>query len=461
MIDPMRAGAPELPDPTLGVTVAGRYRVTDLLARGGMARVYRARDERLDRDVALKILSLPYADDPAFVDRFLAEARAAAAITHPNLVHVYDSGSDGALRFIAMELLDGSRSLRELLDERGRLPADEIVPILRDVLAGLAAVHAHGLVHCDVKPGNILVREDGAKLIDFGIAQTGAMRSETAIGTLQAMSPEQLAGGRLTRASDVFAVGAAFYQALAGRPPFAGTTSDQVAAAQRAGPPPSPARLVPGVPPRIADVALQALELAPERRFESAAAMRRALQLAVARSDEATETIPRAVQPPARDVAPSYIPPVVGLSPPIEPPPAAGPARQQPVRRSARRARRSRTGWLGGLVALALTLVAALVVAAILIPGLTRTRVPSSGGATSSPTFTLQPGKAAVPNTVGRPTAEAIQMARAARLNWTIRCNQDASKPAGIVDQEPAAGTPVDIGSRFTMYSARIKDCRP
>lgn len=457
MIGPMRAGAPELPDPTLGVTVAGRYRVTDLLARGGMARVYRARDERLDRDVALKILSLPYADDPAFVDRFLAEARAAAAITHPNLVHVYDSGSDAALRFIAMELLDGSRSLRELLDERGRLPADEIVPILRDVLAGLAAVHAHGLVHCDVKPGNILVREDGAKLIDFGIAQTGAMRPEaTAIGTLQAMSPEQLAGDRLTRASDVFAVGAVFYQALAGRPPFAGTTSDQVAAAQRAGPPPSPARLAPGVAPRIADVALQALEMAPERRFESAAAMRRALQLAVARSDEATETIPRLVQPPARDAAPSYIPPVVG-----PPPPAAVPARQQPVRRPARRARRSRSGWLGGLAAVALTLVAALVVAAILVPGLTRTRVPGSGGTTSSPTATLRPGQVAVPNTVGRPTAEAIQMARAARLNWTIRCNQDVSKPAGIVDQEPTAGTPVDIGSRFTMYSARIKDCRP
>ncbi|HEX5631748.1 MAG TPA: protein kinase, partial [Gemmatimonadales bacterium] len=141
----------------LGRVLADRYRIDSLVARGGMARVYRAHDDRLDRMVAVKVLAPPYSDDPAFTDRFLGEARAAASLSHPSLVHVYDSGSDGAAHFIVMELLDRHRTLRDILQDRGRMPAAEAIRIGRELLAGLRVVHDHGLVHCDVKAANVML----------------------------------------------------------------------------------------------------------------------------------------------------------------------------------------------------------------------------------------------------------------------------------------------------------------
>ena len=160
----------------IGRTLADRYRVESEIARGGMASVYRARDLRLDRDVAMKVLASPYADDPRFTARFLDEARAAASLSHPSLVHVYDSGSDGRAHYIVMELLDRHRTLRDVLDSEGPRPADEVLRIGRELLAGLRVVHEHGLVHCDVKPANVMLGPGPAKLIDFGIATPAARR---------------------------------------------------------------------------------------------------------------------------------------------------------------------------------------------------------------------------------------------------------------------------------------------
>ncbi len=202
----------------LGHTLAGRYRIEALVARGGMARVYRSHDERLDRMVAVKVLAPPYSDDPGFTDRFLGEARAAASISHPNLVHVYDSGSDGGSHYIVMELLDRHRTLRDILKDRGTLPAGEVSRIGRELLAGLRVVHERGLVHCDVKAANVMLGPGPAKLIDFGIAQPPhqALAGETSIGTLQSMSPEQLHGEPLSPASDLFSLGVVLYESLTG-----------------------------------------------------------------------------------------------------------------------------------------------------------------------------------------------------------------------------------------------------
>ena len=160
----------------VGRTLADRYRIEAELAHGGMASVYRARDLRLDRDVAVKVLASRYADDPAFTARFLDEARAAASLTHPSLVHVYDSGSDGSSHYIVMELLDRHRTLRDRLEADGPLPPDEVLRIGRELLGGLRVVHDRGLVHCDVKPANVMLGPGPAKLIDFGIATQAARR---------------------------------------------------------------------------------------------------------------------------------------------------------------------------------------------------------------------------------------------------------------------------------------------
>ncbi|MCV0404360.1 MAG: protein kinase [Chloroflexi bacterium] len=462
-------------DAAIGRRLADRYRISELVARGGMARVYRARDERLDRDVAVKILSSPYADDAAFTDQFLAEARAAASISHPSLVHVYDSGSDGDTHYIVMELLDRHRSLREAIDADGPLPAAEVLRIGRELLAGLRVVHDRGLVHCDVKSGNVMLGPGPAKLIDFGIARppSDAVDGDTSIGSLQFMSPEQLHGEALGPGSDLFSLGVVLYEALTARMPYPGSTPEEVSAAHAAGSVTPPSRIRDGVPKRLDDAILQALRRAPASRFHSAEAMSRALESAkaevaatVAPGDrDETRVIDVAGRRPDRASAGSgYVPPAVSGPPPQvrEAVPVARPAA---ARRGGSRpaAPPGRSRGLGNLLGTLFILAAAAVVAVLVFrlvfagtgePGASETPSAAPSGGTDAPSTVT------VPETVGRSTQDGIAAAQEAGLNWTVRCAEDPNQPEGIIGQEPPAGTEVARGSRFTMFSARISDCQ-
>ena len=328
----------------IGQTLSDRYRLDELIARGGMARVFRARDVRLERDVAVKILSSPYADDLDFTARFLDEARAAASLSHPSLVHVYDSGSDGESHFIVMELLDRHRTLSDLLDERGRLPRDEVLRIGQELLAGLRAVHDRGLVHCDVKPSNVMLGPGPAKLIDFGIATAphDGDLGETSIGSLRFMSPEQLHGEALTPASDLFSLGAVLYQALTGRPPYPGTTPEEVSAAHAGGVVRPPSTLAEGVPGRLDEAILQSLRRDPANRFRSAEAMSVAIGAVVDEDRRVHEEETRVVRTAP---VPTQPPAGAGYVPPPAPAPAPRPAlARAPVRALAAR-RRRRVPW--------------------------------------------------------------------------------------------------------------------
>jgi len=443
-------------DPMIGRTLVDRYRIDAPVARGGMARVYRARDVRLDRDVAIKILSHPYADDPAFTERFLAEARAAASISHQSLVHVYDSGSDGEAHFIVMELLDRHRSLREVVEEHGPMPRDEVLRIGRELLAGLRVVHDRELVHCDVKSGNVMLGPGPAKLIDFGIARPPheALEGDTSIGSLPFMSPEQLHGEALTPASDLFSLGVVLYEALTGRMPYEGRTPEEISAAHAAEAVRPPSAFVAGVPGRLDDAILQALRRRAATRFTSAEAMTRALEAAegdVANPRDTDET--RVVASPR-----GYVPPPAPA--PAQPPvPTRAPARRAPPRSS------SRVGLLPLVGTLLILGAVALVVVFVILPLLD---LGGSGGSPqASPPVTpsarvgasTAPGTVAIPQTVGLPTTDAIQLAKDAGLNWRVECAEDQAQAEGIVGQEPPAGTSVAAGSRFTMFSARISDC--
>ncbi len=438
---PLAADAPATPDPTIGLVLADRYRISGLVARGGMARVYRAEDKRLGRDVAIKILGPPYAARRAFAERFLEEARAAAGISHTNLVHVYDSGSDGGLHFIVMELLEQYESVRERLATSGPLAVEETLELGSQLLDGLDAVHARGLVHCDVKAGNVLLGPGPVKLIDFGIARVRdeGVGKGTSIGSLGYMSPEQLRNEPLTPASDLFAVGVVLYEAVTGELPFHGSSPDEMAGAQRAGAPRAPSLLRPQLPPRLDDAILQALRPVPEQRFGSAAAMRRALEtLQPTPATEQTTQVHVVARPPVA---------------------ASGPRRPAPARLPPPRRRRS-LGWLGPVVILAAAAIVALLVIVPLL-GLGARNSPAPSG-TASPHGTAVPvaNRVTVPNTVGLSKEDAIKAANRARLSWTIRCKQDPKKPDGMIEQEPAAGDVVAAGSPFTMFSARIADCR-
>lgn len=451
-------------DPNLGRTLADRYRIDGLVARGGMARVYRARDERLDREVAVKVLAAPYADDPGFTDRFLEEARAAASLSHPSLVHVYDSGSDDGTHFIVMELLDRHRSLRDILEADGPRPVEEVVRIGQELLAGLRLVHDRGLVHCDVKSGNVMIGPGPAKLIDFGIARPPDRPEvgDTSIGSLRSMSPEQLRGESLTPASDLFGVGVVLYEAVTGRVPYAGETPAEVAEAHRAGIVRPPSELVDGVPSRLDSVVLQALRPEPERRFRSADAMAHALatvDAAPPTDPEAGNDTTRVVTVPRPARSGGYVPPTAPPEPRPEPVPRTGPPRAagpRPRREPIARRLAGMAGLLGTLVVLGLA-------AAVIVFGVLPLLQSGQGGggdpsapATTEPTSA--PGTVSVPGVVGLPTDEAIELAEDAGLDWTVFCNDDPSQPEGIIHQEPPAGTPVAPGSRFSMYSARFAD---
>jgi serine/threonine-protein kinase len=433
------------PDALLGRLLADRYRIESELARGGMATVYRAIDQRLDRPVAVKVLGPRYAEQPAFVERFLSEARVAASLSHPNLAHVYDFGSDGSRHFIAMELLEQHVSLRSTLQERGPLEPVEAARIGLEVLAALGPLHEHGLVHCDVKPGNVMVSAEGAKLIDFGIARPtdGPTRDATSIGSLQAMSPEQLRGEALTPASDLFAVGVLLYEALTGRAPFPGTTPEEVATAQGREPEP-PSHLAQGIGPRLDGVVLQALRHDPRRRFASAQALSTALGSALAELS--------AAKPGDDDTT--------ALHPIVTPPPAAPhPAAPEPP--APPRGHRSRGPWI--LAAAALVAVPAVLLAVVLA-GMS----PADGRGDTSPSAevtvretaasaapTPPGGMVRVPNTIGMTEEQAQAAAEAAGLAWRIEWRRVPGRPPGIYRQDPEAGALVPAGSPFVMQAYR------
>ena len=267
--------------------VAGRYELERPLGHGAMAVVDLVRDVELGRSVALKRLAENLARDDELRARFLREARLAARLAHPNVVHVYDVGEDDGRPFMAMEYVDGE-TLAELVARRGPLPPDEAAELGIQACRGLAAVHAAGLVHRDVKPQNLLLRRDGVlKLGDFGIAfgleGTRLTMAGTVLGTAAYLAPEQARGEEVTASADVYGVGAVLYELLTGRPPRAPSSIAELAATATIEPPA-------GAPPELAAVVMRCLDPDPRRRPASAAAV--AQELAATLPDAPTLALP-------------------------------------------------------------------------------------------------------------------------------------------------------------------------
>lgn len=295
--------------------IGGRFRVGQPIGSGAQGRVVAAHDDLLDRPVALKMLRVGGPDSNARA-RFLREARSAAGIVHPNVVMVYDVGAiDGDLAdptttpYIAMELVAGP-SLAQVVADRGPLDVADAVEATRQILAGLGAAHHRGLLHRDVKPGNVLLAPDGTvKLTDFGIATSAEgnvalTQTGTMLGTVAYLAPERIAGRPATPASDLYAVGVILYELLTGTPPFTGDTALDVAMAHGHAPVPDPRQARADVPPALAELVVRALAKDPADRFPSAAEMDRALADASAADTNPAEGTGAVAGPPVTAALP-------------------------------------------------------------------------------------------------------------------------------------------------------------
>ncbi len=410
-------------DPLVGRLLDGRYRVESRIARGGMATVYLALDIRLDRTVALKVMHRSLADDPAFVRRFIGEAKSVASLSHPNVVHVFDQGTDGDVVYLSMEYVPG-KTLRDVLRDRGRLPAREALEIMIPVLAALGAAHQAGMVHRDVKPENVLLADDGRiKVVDFGLARaieaTNQTRTGVMIGTIGYMSPEQVTTGGADVRSDVYAAGIMLFELVTGRQPYDGETPMSVAYRHVHDTVPAPSSLASDVPALIDTLVAQATAREPHDRPADATAM-------LVQAVEAHRTLPRLsgaqqARPTGAFTSPPAAPAHTLIQPRAEvptPPPARS------------RGGRVKPVWF-------LAALAVIMVGAVAATGL----------------YFAQKSYKIVPDLVGKNLAVAEQSARAQGFQVArVEGRHDEKVAEGsVLAMEPVHGTEVEAGTTITL----------
>jgi len=410
--------------PTL---LGNRYRLGERLAAGGMGSVYRAVDETLGRQVAVKALRRELADDPTFLERFRREARAAAALSHPGVAAIYDYGEVEGQPFIVMELVEGE-NLAERVAAGGPLPWQEAFAIGEQVAAALAAAHAHGLVHRDVKPANIMLGRDGrAKVTDFGIAQAAQAatltRTGMVLGSANYVAPEQAKGGHVGPAADLYSLGCVLFEAVTGETPYHGGNAVAIATQHVSAPVPDPRELRPELPAQAATLIMRALRKQPDARFPSGTAMAAALAAARQQQD-ATQILPAPVVPAApRGPVPSGVP------------------------RTARR-RRSRPAAVavGALVVVALVLLAWPLLRDGSPTGSVAERRTPSGGVSA--------GRAVVevPAVVGLDVGEATRRLRALGLSVDVTVAGGGKGRQRVRASSPKAGTAVERGSTVRLF---------
>ena len=255
--------------------LAGRYELFERIGEGGMSVVYKAKDKLLNRFVAIKILKPQFINDSKFIDSFRRESQAAASMSHPNIVNIYDVGREGNIHYIVMELIEG-RTLSDYIKEQGPMSYPKVIALSKQIAAALAFAHKNHIIHRDVKPHNVMITPNGtAKITDFGIAKavnaaTIVDNTEGIIGSVHYFSPEQARGGYVDEKSDIYSLGIVMYEMLTGRVPFDGDNPVNIALMHINGEMIPPSKLVPGVPPALEHIILKCTDKYPVNRYASA-----------------------------------------------------------------------------------------------------------------------------------------------------------------------------------------------
>jgi len=410
-----------------------RYEIHQRLARGGMAQVYLARDRSLDRPVAVKELVPEFATDPSFVERFRREAQAAANLSHPNIVGVYDWGTQDGTYFIVMEYVDGP-SLSQVIRRDGPLHPRRAAELAGEVAAALGFAHSRGVVHRDVKPGNVLLTATGqSKVTDFGIARAlsspddDLTQAGSVMGTATYFSPEQAQGLPVDPRSDLYSLGVVLYEMVTGRPPFSGDTPLAIAYKHVQDQPAPPSTIVPEVPRGLEAIIMKLLQKRPDDRYPSAEALRADLNRYLDGDLTAAE---RALTGTAAGVAAAGVAAAGVAAAATTVQPAVDPGTVQPIEDvdgGPDDAPKSRTGLFVGVIAVLLAILAGLLF----------------WFASSLRTDTV-----AVPALIGLPRAAAQKLLDDAGLEAKFTEEPNATVAAGLViSQDPAAKTDVDKGS--------------
>ena len=420
--------------------LGARYRLVRHLARGGMAEVYVAEDQLLNRTVAVKVLFPELARDEAFVERFRREARAAASLNHHNIVSVYDFGQDEGSWFIVMEYVEG-RNLRDVIRSEGPMDPARAADLGAEVAAALDAAHAQGIIHRDVKPANVLIAADTGtvKVADFGIARAANARQGltmpgTVLGTATYLSPEQAQGQAVDFRTDVYSLGMVIYEMLAGRPPFTGDTPVAVAYQQLSQTAPPPSTHNDRVPRALDAIVMKAMSKDRADRQTSAQEIREqllAVDRAVGDPDATAAIVPPAPVDATAVIAQgstSVLPPVTAVTtePVVERRPLA-PVPDEVYRRR-------RTAVIAGLALAALAIIAVLVLAS------------GDGG---------EGGTVAVPDVIGRSRAEATRILEDAGVRVQVTQRDSTTATEQVSDQDPDAGQVVRRGSTVTIFVSR------
>ncbi len=255
----------------IGMLIADRYEVLEKTGTGGMSVVYRAKDHKLNRTVAIKVLKQEFSDNANFVSKFRVEAQAAAGLMHPNIVNVYDVGEEKGMYYIVMEYVDGI-TLKKYIEKKSRLTVKEAISIAIQVSMGLQAAHNNHVIHRDIKPQNIMISRDGkVKVTDFGIAKAATSNTITSnvMGSVHYTSPEQARGGYSDERSDIYSLGITLFEMLTGRVPFNGETTVAIAIKHIQSPMPSPREFVPDIPKSVEQIVLKCCEKSPDRRYQN------------------------------------------------------------------------------------------------------------------------------------------------------------------------------------------------
>ena len=434
----------------IGRLIGGRYRLIAPLGEGGMATLWRAVDEQLDREVAVKLLRPQFGADPGFTARFKQEARSAGQLAHPNIVSVYDYGTDpdDAAQFIVMQLVDGE-DLAAILRERGRLSINDAVRVAAEVASALEAAHRRGIVHRDVKPGNILITDGdrSVKVTDFGIARAVSEASMTVTGTtlgsVHYFSPEQARGDNVTGASDVYSLGIVLYEMLTGRRPFEGDSAAGVALRRLNEDALPPSAIGVTLPPGLEAILMRALAREREDRYPDAGAFAEALRT--------WQRDPDAIPSPGRRPAAAAATPRAGEPTVYVPPPVARPADRVPVapRRPVERDRQGTPWWIWLLLVLGIALLGTIgFLGAQILAGLTPSAAPS-------PSANL----VEIPNWVGDPISQVRVEAEDRGLKIDPREeNSDTVAENDVIRTEPPAGQQIEKGKTVTVFVSSGKE---